>query len=79
MTNVPQNLRDMWADIYRLFDVHYPMQNTKDDWDLFWSDAQKLYDKYERNKIVISLVIVASEIIEDRMKSEERQNAEKGI
>ena len=72
MTNVPNNLREMWSDVYRLFDSNYLMQNSDEAWRSFWLQAVSLYEKYNKPKYLVSMIIVVSELIE------ERQLAEKG-
>ena len=72
MTNVPNNLREMWSDVYRLFDSNYLMQNSDEAWRSFWLQAVSLYEKYNKPKQLVSMIIVVSELIE------ERQLAEKG-
>lgn len=69
MTNVPDNLREMWADIYRLFDINYKMPNTEDAWKKFWDQAVKIVDKYKNDcRFVENLVVIVSEILEEPMK-----------
>ena len=77
MTNVPNEIREMWADVYKLFDMNYLMPNTEEAWGNFWEQALKLYDKYNRSKNIISLVIGVTDIIDNRMK-QELHDAEKG-
>lgn len=72
MTNVPNNLREMWSDVYKLFDMNYLIPNTEEGWGSFWEQALKLYDKYNRSKSIIQMVITVTDLIE------ERQLAEKG-
>ena len=69
MTNVPDNLREMWADIYRLFDSNYLMQNTEEAWNQFWNQAVKIYEKYkEVMPRVMELLAIVGDMIGDRMK-----------
>lgn len=63
MTNVPQDIRDMWADIYRLFDLHYNMDNTAEAWKKFWDQAGELQEKY-KNPHLLGMVMVVSDMIE---------------
>ena len=46
MTNVPDKIREAWADIYRLFDVSYGMDGSEEAWDQYWSQATELIQKY---------------------------------
>lgn len=70
MTNVPNNIRQMWTDVYVLFDLHYLIPNTEEAWNAFWADAVKLHEKYGKQNIVVSMIMVATEIIENRMREE---------
>ena len=63
MTNVPNEIREMWADVYRLFDVNYNMPNTADAWKKFWDQAEQLREKYGQYQIG-ALLIVVSDLIE---------------
>lgn len=63
MTNVPQDIRDMWADVYRLFDLHYNMDNTAEAWQKFWKQAEEIQAKYD-NPHLLGMVMVVSDMIE---------------
>ena len=63
MTNVPQDIRDMWKDVYVLFDSHYNMPNTPESWKAFWEKTQEIQQKYN-NPHLGTLMIVVSDMIE---------------
>lgn len=46
MTNVPEKIREAWADVYRLFDVSYQMDGSQEAWIQYWNKANKLVQKY---------------------------------
>lgn len=46
MTNVPQTIRDAWADVYKLFDISYNMDGSEDAWVQYWKQANELIQKY---------------------------------
>ena len=71
MTNVPQNLRDMWADIYRLFDANYLMPNTEESWNKFWEQAMRIKQKYD-SPHMMDLLIIVGDMIGDRQKAEQK-------
>lgn len=72
MTNVPQNLRDLWSDIYILFDRNYLMPNTQEAWDSFWKQAMQIQSKYENEcPYLFKMFDVVTTIIESRMRQEE--------
>lgn len=46
MTNVPQTIREAWADVYKLFDLNYNMDGSDEAWILYWKQANELIQKY---------------------------------
>lgn len=71
MTNVPDSIRDMWKDLYVLFDKHYLIPNTEEAWTGFWNEAKAIVDKYKDNtKRIIEFLVVVSAMIEDRQKQQ---------
>ena len=69
MTNVPTDIREMWSDIYKLFDINYLMPNTGDAWLNFWEQAKRLEQKHKSIPRFTEMVVIVSEMIEDRMKA----------
>ena len=64
MTNVPDRLRDMWREVYVLFDTHYLMDvENQDSWTQFWEDAKPIYEKYGDIDSLIDLLTFVSELI----------------
>lgn len=72
MTNVPQKIRDLWSDIYVLFDRNYLMPNTQDAWDSFWKQAMEINLKYENCPYLFKMIDMVTTIIEDRMHMEQK-------
>jgi len=66
MTNVPDNLREMWADLYRLFDLNYNIKNDAESWKKFWEQVEQLNDKH-KNRHFMALAIIVSDMIEDHI------------
>ena len=63
-TNVPENVRQMWREVYILFDTHYLMDVSKQEsWDSFWSGGRQILEKYKDIPSVIELLGVTSELI----------------
>ena len=53
MTNVPDNIREAWKDIYILFDTHYGMDGSNPD---AWADfSKKAAEIYMRHKDAVDL------------------------
>ena len=64
MTNVPDDIRTLWTDLYKLFDVHFKMDiHSITDWNAYWADAQKIWEKSGREKAVLSLVTDTADLI----------------
>ncbi len=70
MTNVPQTIRDMWTDLYKVFDKHYKLKNTEADWNAFWKDAFGVAEKYGKPEKLVSAIFLVGEVIEERVKAE---------
>ena len=70
MTNVPSNIREIWTDLYKLFDKHFLMQNTDDNWKSFWNDAKDLYEKGQKNQRLYEGLVAMADYFGDRMKAE---------
>lgn len=73
MTNVPNAIREMWSDVYVLFDTHYLMPNTTEAWSEYWERCADLCIKYYKSKDVIIMMSMVSELLENVVKG--RQNA----
>lgn len=69
MTNVPQRIRDLWTDVYVLFDRNYLMENTEEAWGSFWKQAEDIGEKYKGCPYLPKMLDVIVEMIEDRMKT----------
>ena len=64
MTNVPDRIREMWKDVYVLFDKHFLMDcSNQDSWKAFWADASELVSKYQDVDSFIELIGVISELL----------------
>lgn len=68
MTNVPEPVREMWTDLYKLFDVHYLMENSEKAWTAFWNEARNLWEKHGRNDFILDGSWLVASYIEQRMK-----------
>lgn len=69
MTNVPQDVRNMWTDLYKLFDRHYCMDGSDEAWIAFHTEAKELWEKYDSNSRFIYGVIFVSDWIADRLRA----------
>lgn len=74
MTNVPDKLRDMWTDLYKLFDIHYKMENTTEAWAVFLDRAKQVWEKHDRNPRLMSMINIVIDMIGDRIKEDEKNS-----
>lgn len=72
MTNVPDDIREMWSDTYKLFDLNFKMKNTDEEWKRFWEQANSIIEKHKGEKIdcLYKMINLVAELLEDRMKAE---------
>ena len=64
MTNVPNEIRVIWTDLYKLFDKHFAMDiHSQEGWDAYWKDAIALVEKYKQYDCIIDFVSFVSEFI----------------
>ena len=64
MTNVPQNIRDAWADVYKLFDVSYNMDGSEQAWEEYWNKANALIVKYGDEVPLLELLEQVAHMLE---------------
>ena len=67
MTNLPDALREMWKDVYVLYDTHYKMGNTVEAWDEYWNCVKSLTEKYADFHLW-DLILVVTDMISDKMR-----------
>lgn len=56
MTNLSNEIREIWADVYRLHDIHANMGNTSEEWTQFWKDAKAVSEKHGGHDLVVQLI-----------------------
>lgn len=74
MTNVPQEIRDAWADVYRLFDVSYNMDGSEEAWKTFWERANELIRKYDDDIPLLELLESIAHMIEIFINQRKTEN-----
>ena len=72
MTNVPDPVREIWTEMYKLFDRYYKMENEVGDWKKFWDEVEELYRKHGKNVRIRDMALVVADMIGDCMKAEGR-------
>ena len=64
MTNVPDNIREMWKKIYILFDKHWNMDiHSETAWNDFWAEARDILDAHGDINGVEHLLHAVAEVI----------------
>ena len=76
MTNVPQKIRDGWADIYRWFDANYNMDGSDEAWDAFWKTGLEIREKYKDEFPVDGILKTVGEMVGE-IVMKRRNQAEK--
>lgn len=64
MTNVPQTIRDAWADVYKLFDITYGMDGSEQSWIAYWERANQLILKYGDEIPLLEMFTAVAHMIE---------------
>ena len=64
MTNVPQKIRDAWADVYKLFDVSYSMDGSDKAWEQYWNKATELIKKYGDDVPMVDILSSVAHMLE---------------
>ena len=73
MTNVPTDLREVWTDLYKLFDKHFLMNlDDQDDWKKYWADASNIIQKWNYMTCLIDFVTTIAEFIVKMRKRQEK-------
>lgn len=63
-TNVPDDVRAMWTDLYRFFDTHYLMNTSSvEAWTEFWQTGADLTLKHEKIPCTFDFVNVIAEML----------------
>lgn len=70
MTNVPQEIRNIWTEMYKVFDRHYLLEDSQEGWESYWHDAQSIWEKNGRNERISSGFGLLADVIGDRIKRE---------
>ena len=73
MTNVPTDLREVWTDLYKLFDKHFLMNlDDQEDWKKYWDDASAIVEKWHYMPCLIDFVSTIAEFIVKMRKRKEK-------
>lgn len=79
MTNLPDNLRDLWKQLYVLFDRHYLMDiSSEEEWKSFWDDAIQIKNRHDTVPCLVDLLATLSDMIA-KMAQERNRHESKGL
>ena len=67
ITNVPEEIRSIWTEMYKLFDKHYLMENNEESWQKFWDEAVAIYYHSGEKPYVKDGLVAISDAIGERM------------
>lgn len=73
---LPQELRDIWTDLYALHATFNGMGNTVDDWTTFWKTAVSVIRKHNDSKLAEELVMAVGGFLEHERKQMAKEEAE---
>lgn len=73
---LPQNLRDIWADMYALHANFNDMGNSVEDWTAFWKTAASIMGKHNENKLCMEVVVAIGNYLEHERKQMAKEEAE---
>ena len=74
MTNVPNDIRNAWADVYKLFDVSYGMDGSPGAWEKYWNTATELVKQYGDEIPLLELFEATAHMLEIFVKRRETGN-----
>jgi len=74
MTNVPEDIRNAWADVYRLFDVSYTMDGSEGAWIQYWEKANTMIQKYGDDIPLLEILEAVAHMLEHYVKKREKKN-----
>lgn len=64
MTNVPDNVREAWKDLYILFDENYNMDGSQEAWEAYWNQASQLIIKHGDNVPMLKILEAIANMLE---------------
>lgn len=64
MTNVPDRVRNLWKELYVLFDKNFLMDvSNQENWDRFWEEGVEIVKRYNEIPGIIDMLSVISTMI----------------
>lgn len=64
MTNVPDDIREAWKDLYILFDENYNMDGSQEAWETYWNQATQLVIKHGDNVPMLCILEAIAQMLE---------------
>lgn len=66
--SLPQSTREIWTDMYKLHERFHDMDNTVDDWLLWWRTAISLIHKHNDAPLAKDMVNAITACLEEARK-----------
>ena len=73
---LPQELRDIWTDLYTLHTNFADMGNSVEDWAAFWKTSVSIIHKHGDSKLAEELVMALGGYLEHERKQAAKEEAE---
>lgn len=73
---LPQDLRDIWSDMYALHTNFNDMENSVEDWTAFWKTATSIVSKHNDNKLAYEIAIAIGNYLDHERKQMAKEEAE---
>lgn len=73
---LPQDLRDIWTDMYSLHANFNAMGNSVEEWTAFWKTSVSIMKKHNDNKLAQELVLAIAEYLGEERKQMAKEEAE---
>ena len=73
---LPQELRDIWTDMYSLHANFNAMGNTVEEWTTFWKTTVSIIKKHNDNKLAQELAIAIADFLDAERKQMAKEEAE---
>ena len=64
MTNVPENIRQCWKELYILFDTNYNMDGSDAAWEQYWNTVADMIKKYGDDVPLLGVAEAIAHMIE---------------
>ena len=64
MTNVPKEIRNAWADVYKLFDISFNIDGSEEAWKQYWERANQVIQKYGDEIPLLEITVAIAHMLQ---------------